>query len=1043
MAFLLSSTDTTLTGSYTQDSLVEIVNGHSYYADIFGANSGQDFTVTNQGNITAPGTGRYVDGILLGGLGTVINQGTIIVDGGDGIQLQAGGAATNTGFIDAAAFGIASTSGYVLNAGTIMSQTGVNEATGTVKNTGLIATSTLNGDGIVLANGGAVFNTGTITGEQGILIPLNTNAPIYINNRGTISVKGLAEQLGKSGLSVNDGTITAGGDGIDLTASGTVLNDGQISAKRFAISATQYLSLSNLGTITGPITAATAGIFNDGAITGLIHVSGNASLTNYGTIAGTNASISFASGAVFNTGIIDDPIDFTNGTGDVFNAGLIQALQQTAINIFAGGVVENIGIIRAGAGMQDAAALTLTNAGTIDAYTAYGVLLRGGGTVSNAGIIQAKSYGVGARERATITNGGNISASAGDGIILSAGGTVTNTGTISALTAISIIGTAAIINDSTILGAITATGAASLDNYGLITAFPGSTGPSYVNLGSGNLTNTGTIMEAIEVSAGPGTIANAGLLSAVTAASSLALTNTGTIAGSISTAGTISLNNFGVIDGAGLNLGGGIVLNTNTILGAVALSGSGDVTNFGLIQGGIGSGVELEAGGSAANFGTIQGLGYGIGLKTGGTATNQGYIQANYAGIGAGGVGTNVSYATIYNSGQISAEISGIRLDAGTVTNTGTIDHCDQGILLFNGGSVNNAGLIDANANINHGAAVFAENNCTVTNTGTLIGNSGLYLASGLITNSGIIQGTGTKSNGIFLFGGATSIQNTGTITADTGIRTSGAATITNAAGATIAGATIAIELAAGSTLTNAGTITGATAISFAASAADRLIISPTSTITGSINGGGGTLELAAATSPGTFTAKQEAQFANFTALQVDKGAVWDFSGTQSLASATLQNNGTIDQSAHTTLIIKDAITGNGTIKLAAGALALENTVASQQIIDFTGTGETLALADPHQFTGKIEHFAAGDTIDLTSISLSAITATHFVHSVLTITEAGTNVFFTFANPGTFTNETFKLTHAGHGTDITLAAAAAHIPVTYPTTTLAPLPTFA
>jgi len=68
--------------------------------------------------------------------------------------------------------------------------------------------------------------------------------------------------------------------------------------------------------------------------------------------------------------------------------------------------------------------------------------------------------------------------------------------------------------------------------------------------------------------------------------------------------------------------------------------------------------------------------------------------------------------------------------------------------------------------------------------------------------------------------------------------------------------------------------------------------------------------------------------------------------------------------------------------------LTLDDAVAKGEQIAFTGTSEVLVLGDSTQFEGKVEHFAAGDTIDLSSVARSAIIGENFAKGVLTLTES-------------------------------------------------------
>ncbi len=261
----------------------------------------------------------------------------------------------------------------------------------------------------------------------------------------------------------------------------------------------------------------------------------------------------------------------------------------------------------------------------------------------------------------------------------------------------------------------------------------------------------------------------------------------------------------------------------------------------------------------------------------------------------------------------------------------------------------------------------------------------------------------------------------------------------------TVYGAAIGIDVSQGGTIIDSGAIASGYryAIFFypGCAAESRLILSPTAHFTGTVQLNGGALNLAAdGKKIGTF-APENLQILNAGSITIDSGAIWDIAGTFTNGSTgVLVNDGTIKESAHDLIDFNGPITGTGVIELSKETLTFNGAVASAQKISFSGTGEDLALGDAAKFAAKIEQFALGDTIDLTSIALSAITATHFASGVLTLDEGAIKLEFTFDNPSTFGSDSFKLSSAGAGTAITLAAAAALLPVTH-VTTLAPLAT--
>jgi outer membrane autotransporter protein len=285
----------------------------------------------------------------------------------------------------------------------------------------------------------------------------------------------------------------------------------------------------------------------------------------------------------------------------------------------------------------------------------------------------------------TLTNQGTVTASFGNGVYFKAGGTVNNSASISGQNAIDIEGSPGIVNNlstGTIHGAVVSIGvgfaqppvALTVTNAGSIDGG----GVEGVTLqGGGMLTNL----------AG-GTIVAHGTNNAV----SLIQGSSRTVINS----GTIQSNETGFATGVSLNSG---TLTNNAggkILGAyngVWANGSGatSVTNAGLIEAsraqGAGSAIEVDAGGTVANSGTIRA-----------TTTT---LNATDAGI----------------------QFTG----AGTITNTGTIASLDGGLAIHFIGS---------------------KTHTLVLGTGSVLVGK---VRGGTGTNALVLQGTGSEDIGKFL----------------------------------------------------------------------------------------------------------------------------------------------------------------------------------------------------------------------------------------------------------------------------------------------------
>jgi hypothetical protein len=508
--------------------------------------------------------------------------------------------------------------------------------------------------------------------------------------------------------------------------------------------------------------------------------------------------------------------------------------------------------------------------------------------------------------------------------------------------------------------------------------------------------------------------------------------------GTGSSQGTISIISSGVT--------GGVVLGesrysdnlTITSTGSVqyaSLSGSGILGRDAVLAPAIAGTVSVVNAGSVVGQSAEAG-GYGVALLGEGSLFNSGHISGGSGQEGGTGVGLTGNLGQLFvNSGQV---YGGAGYEAG-----------GNGVFAGNSAVVSNSGTI-------------LGGNATGTNAPGGYGGTGLVLTSGALTNTGLIAGgigqsggtgvevlvgtlinNGTISAGVSEGGIADSqttiaaiylaqiglVQNNGLADGVFGIELSGGGIIINSG--KITGTTDGVALHANGTVTNTGIISGGVnAVAFAQGSDSRLIISANSDIIGAISGGGGVLELSAdGHTAGKFSAAMNSQFADFATMQIDPGAIWDFTGRFTFGAATaLVNDGTITEASTASLTIDAALTGTGVFDLSKKPLTLNGGVSSDEKISFTGTSETLVLGDPRGVKGKIEKFAAGDTIDLTSIKISAITATHFAGGVLTLTEASGKLQLTFASPASFGSKHFVLFKDGSGTGVTLSSATAALP---------------
>jgi len=297
--------------------------------------------------------------------------------------------------------------------------------------------------------------------------------------------------------------------------------------------------------------------------------------------------------------------------------------------------------------------------------------------------------------------------------------------------------------------------------------------------------------------------------------------------GILSTGSQLNLDNAGTIRGDGTAVTGRIadagILVTG---GPAAITNSGSITGAGFgITTGIFSDPDTNApsgraiGSTIINSGTIIGDNNdGIRLMGGGTVTNSGYI-AGRVGAGADGISMFSFFDQDLNNFTTIGSVDNLA--------SGVIEGNRFGVILSNGGVVNNAGTISGNSGsiLMQAGAVGVEppRNGTVNNSGTLNGTVQFNnLANASVTNSGTI----TSPNGAGVFatapGGSLSIDNqaSGAITGATkGIESDGSSlSVTNAGvirGDGTAGGSISadggIVISGGpANITNSGDISGA-----------------------------------------------------------------------------------------------------------------------------------------------------------------------------------------------------------------------------------------
>jgi Hint domain len=969
------------------------------------------------GTILAGNDGIYVSG------GTAVNQGYVSA-AGTGMLLAGGSSGTNAtgGIIIAAGFGVELQGGSFTNqSGATVSSTGnaaVYGTGGTVVNAGLIDAATY---GVTLSAGGTVTNVsgGTIAGiAAGVEISAAAGTVINAASLYATGANSVGVELISGGTVTNQygGTIDGAEYGLQSSNNATVPNYGQIG-----VTASIGVGLSS-GLVTNAGTATINGS-TDG-----VRITDGGTVENAGTITGGTDAVNLFAGATAR--LVIDPGAVFNGTvdgGNTVGATAVTTLElasSAATGVFAGLGTQfiNFAQVEVDAGAQWTmqstdtveAGVTLTNAGTLNgpvSLAAYGVLSN-----TSIGTVTATSgdavYGI-AGGAATVVNAGMIADTGGGaGIFLAGGGTVANQtgGTISGYTGVYGGAPLTVVNAGSISGYGTYSAGISLQDGGSVTNQSGGVISGYNAVACNNATVTVVNYGTIAAPDHAGVILNAG--------GSVTNQTGGTITGIVGIYGygtaTVTVMNYGSItspDGAGIVLLGASSV-TNQSGGTIAgyLQGIVDglapltVVNAGSIaaSGTSGVGISLEDGGSVTNQsgGTISGYDGIAGANTFVTVVNSGVIfgAPTYQGTGvvllSGGYVTNQSGGTISGYDGVASASPFV-----TIVNSGVIlgapTYQGTGVFLPSGGYITN----QSGGTISGGAGIYAGAVLTLVNAGTIAGTFGGVgvLAGGTITNQSGATISGTVA--VYAKYGAVSLVNAGSILGGTasplqgGVVLLDGGSVTNQSGGTIVGydAIYGGKFAA-LTVENAGSITGTgAAVQFVAGYADLQVVDPTGVFTGTVDGGNtigataaSTLELAAG-APGTL-AGIGTQFIDFVQTTIDAGADWTLTGATFAAGTTLTNAGSLTVSNSTLsdagLVINNGaiqidpstvtltdVTGSGSVTIDSGStLNVLGAVAAGETIVFSG-GSDLLSVNPTAFSGQINGFTVGDTIDLTGVT--------------------------------------------------------------------------
>ncbi len=400
-----------------------------------------------------------------------------------------------------------------------------------------------------------------------------------------------------------------------------------------------------------------------------------------------------------------------------------------------------------------------------------------------------------------------------------------------------------------------------------------------------------------------------------------------------------------------------------------------------------------------SNYGRIASLGiasrYGVNLRAGGSILNDGTITASGDGIDISGATGSVTNAG-YIKGRIFGSTSGIKLQAGgTVTNQsgGTIVAGQYGVSIFADGGLANAGYIGSGS-----FGVFLNSSGAVTNQvgGTIAGLIPIDFSNVAATliNNGLISG---KSIAVFTDGGVVFNQKNGTIKGPAGSNTailahSGVGYVNNAG--YIVGSD-AIDFFFGGTVINqiGGTIAG-TAIGFSSFQFGFGTVSGPGTLTnaGTVSGGYGVY----LTAGGTITNQSG-------------GSIFG-TGTAGVGVAVAGSAGTL---ANAGLV---SGTRSGVLLKAGGSLLNSGTIvgSSGTAVSFSGTSSALVTLEPGAvFVGSVVGGSGNNTLELGSAGSTGTVAglgTSFKNFGTIVVDAGAQWVLSGSNT---INNGATLTNAG------------------------------
>jgi hypothetical protein len=653
-------------------------------------------------------------------LGSIINNGTFVVDGGGAangfLNLNASTTISGGGTVTLSTNSSGGGSAYIQgNSKTLTNTDNTIQGDGIIGNGSLALNNAgtvdanVSGGGLLLNGSGGVTNTNLLEATGGGFLQL---LGLTVNNAGgNISANGGTVQLLGSTV-VQGGTLNSVNGGTLVTPSNnTVTLDGSTHGALTLSSGSTYTEAGGnsqtniLGTITNNGTFVVDG---GGAANGLLNLNNNT------TLGGSGGKITL--------------FTQSSGGGNAYIQGNGMTLTNTNNTIQGEGIIGNgsLALVNQSGGVIDA---NSTGSGAISSLS-----LNGSGNITNAGLLEATNNGVLAINGIVVNNsGGNITANGSNAQVQFSGGADIQGGTLNTKSGGSMVtpGGTTVTLDGKTHGALTLSAGSTyttaggndqtnilgtVNNNGTFVVDGGGAANGFLNL-TGNTTLQGTGKGVVTLST-----QNSGGGSAYIQGNGMTLTNTNnTIQGE----GVIGNGTLSLINGSK----GTIFANVSGF--TLLLNGSGTITNNGTFKVATGSLLHVQNG-PFTNFSgtTLTGGTYNI------TGTAQaGTLQIDELGSTGGEIVTNS--ANIILSGPFSAFVDASGHDALSAFNTNST----KGSFTINSGR----NFTTAGNFTNNGTLTVGSSNSTFVVSGNLTNFSGTTLTGGTYNVTGTLQFNGAN----------------------------------------------------------------------------------------------------------------------------------------------------------------------------------------------------------------------------------------------------------------------------------------------------------